>query len=73
MQYFLLFVLLSAAVQLSVAPPVNQKTKDGEHDSENEIEDVEERVSSLSKEECLIPSTKFISRVLYVGRHYGVP
>ncbi|XP_076681680.1 nucleobindin 1 isoform X2 [Andrena cerasifolii] len=43
MQYFLLFVLLSVVVQLSVAPPVNQKAKDGEHDSENEIEDVEER------------------------------
>ncbi|XP_076622787.1 nucleobindin 1 isoform X2 [Colletes latitarsis] len=42
MKYFLLFILIIATVQLSVAPPVNQKNKDGEHDGENEVDDVDE-------------------------------
>ncbi|XP_053970813.1 nucleobindin-2 isoform X2 [Hylaeus volcanicus] len=42
MKYFLLLVSIIITVQLSVAPPVNQKTKDGEHDGNNEVEEVEE-------------------------------
>lgn len=38
MRYFLLLLLISVTVHLSVAPPVNQKTKEGE----NEVEEVEE-------------------------------
>ncbi|XP_043517266.1 nucleobindin-2 [Frieseomelitta varia] len=42
MKYFLLFLLITVTVQWSVAPPVNQKSKN--HDNENEVEDVEEMV-----------------------------
>lgn len=44
MKYFLLFLLTTVIVQLSVAPPVNQKSKDEEHINENKVEDVEEMV-----------------------------
>lgn len=42
MKYTLLLVLVSLAVQVSVAPPVNQNKKDGEHSDENKIEDKED-------------------------------
>ncbi|XP_076225062.1 nucleobindin 1 isoform X3 [Nomia melanderi] len=42
MQYFLIFILTCAMVQYVVAPPVNQKKKDGEHTNENEVEDMDE-------------------------------
>lgn len=47
MQYFLILTLACALVQYVVAPPVNQKKKDGEHPNENEVEDMDEMVRSL--------------------------
>lgn len=44
MKYFLLFLLITVTVHWSVAPPVNQKSKN--HDNENEVED-EEMVSLI--------------------------
>lgn len=43
MKYFLLLALISVAVQLSVAPPVNQKAKD-EEDEGSEAKHMEELV-----------------------------
>ncbi|KZC04767.1 Nucleobindin-2 [Dufourea novaeangliae] len=44
MQYILPLILICTLVQFVVAPPVNKKTKDGEHNSENEVDDAEEMV-----------------------------
>ncbi|XP_033303976.1 nucleobindin-2 [Bombus bifarius] len=42
MKYFLLFLLITVTVHWSVAPPVNQKSKD--YDNKNEVEDIEPMV-----------------------------
>ncbi|OAD59609.1 Nucleobindin-2 [Eufriesea mexicana] len=44
MKYFLLFFLISVTVQWSVAPPVNQKSKDKDDDNENAVDDMEHMV-----------------------------
>lgn len=62
MKYFLLFLLITVTVQWSVAPPVNQKSKN--HDNENEVEDVEEMVSLIyDKDNRFINTITFITKV----------
>ncbi|KOC61515.1 Nucleobindin-2 [Habropoda laboriosa] len=56
MRNFLSFLLICVLVQLSVAPPVNQKNKDGERDNENEneVEDVEETPDAMEYRRYLL-------------------
>ncbi|CAL7933513.1 unnamed protein product [Xylocopa violacea] len=42
MQYFLLLLLIGVTVQLTVAPPVNQKSQNEENDSDNDAQRMEQ-------------------------------
>lgn len=44
MRYFAFLIVIIATMQLSVAPPVNEKKTDEEDDKENEIDELEQTV-----------------------------